>query len=149
LAGPTLWALAAVSFLAVYREMFETVLFTQALWIQSGSDGRRGVMTGLGAGALVLIVLAWLILKVGVRLPIGWMFGASSALLALLAVVLVGQGVAALQEAGLVSISALEIPAAPVLGIHPTVESIAAQIGVLVVILATFAWTHRSVKQIA
>jgi high-affinity iron transporter len=149
LAGHTLWALAAVSFLAVYREMFETVLFTQALWIQSGADGRRGAMAGLGVAALVLVILAWLILKVGVRLPLGWMFGASSALLALLAVVLVGQGVAALQEAGLVSINSLELPSAPVLGIHPTVESIAAQIALLVVILVVFAWTRRGVGQTA
>ena len=29
------WGLAAVSFLAVYREVFETVLFYQALWLQT------------------------------------------------------------------------------------------------------------------
>ena len=30
----TMWALALVSFLAVYREAFETVLFYQALWLK-------------------------------------------------------------------------------------------------------------------
>jgi high-affinity iron transporter len=149
LAGHTLWALASVSFLAVYREMFETVLFTQALWIQSGAEGRRGAMAGLGVAAVVLVILAWLILKVGVRLPLAWMFGASSALLALLAIVLVGQGVAALQEAGFVSISSLDIPSAPALGIHPTVESLAAQVALLVLILLVFAWTRRRVTQTA
>ena len=37
LAKRTLWAMAAVSFFAVYREMFEIVLFYQALW----AAGRR------------------------------------------------------------------------------------------------------------
>jgi high-affinity iron transporter len=77
------------------------------------------------------------------------MFGASSALLALLAIVLVGQGVAALQEAGLMSVSSLDIPSAPVLGVHPTVESIAAQVALLVVIVVVFGWTRRSVTQTA
>ena len=62
---------------------------------------------------------------------------------------LVGQGVAALQEAGFVSISSLDIPSAPALGIHRTVESIAAQIALLVLILVVFSRTHRSVTQTA
>ena len=39
LAGRTLWALAFVSFLAVYREAFETVLFYEALAVQAGPGG--------------------------------------------------------------------------------------------------------------
>ena len=35
LSSRTMWALALVSFLAVYREAFETVLFYQALWTQA------------------------------------------------------------------------------------------------------------------
>ena len=35
LSARTMWALALVSFLAVYREAFETVLFYQALWTQA------------------------------------------------------------------------------------------------------------------
>lgn len=149
LAGHTVWALAGVSFLAVYREMFETVLFTEALWIQAGADSRRGVLAGLGAAGLALVVLAWLILKVGVRLPLGWVFGAGSALLALLAVVLAGQGVAALQEAGVVSVSALDLPSAPALGIHPTLESLSVQVALLLTILGVFAWTHRGARRMA
>jgi high-affinity iron transporter len=149
LAGHTAWALAGVSFLAVYREMFETVLFTEALWLQAGADGRRGVLAGLGAAVLVLGLLVWLILWLGVHLPVGWVFGGSSALLALLAVVLAGQGVAALQEAGVVSVNALDLPAAPALGIHPTAESLSVQLALLVAILGVFAWTHRAARRTA
>ena len=39
LAKRTLWAMAAVSFFAVYREMFEIVLFYQALWPKPASRG--------------------------------------------------------------------------------------------------------------
>ena len=93
-------ALALVSFLAVYREVFETVLFYQALALQAGPDGHVPLLGGLLAGAVVLAVLSWVIVRGIVRLPLGVFFGASSALIALLAVVLAGKGIAALQEAG-------------------------------------------------
>lgn len=49
---------ALVAFLAVYREVFETVLFYQALWTQAEGTGRSAVLIGLGAGAAALVVLA-------------------------------------------------------------------------------------------
>jgi high-affinity iron transporter len=67
----------------------------------------------------------------------------------LLAVVLAGQGVAALQEAGVVPVSALDLPSAPALGIHPTLESLALQLALLLTILGVFAWTHRGARRMA
>ena len=47
LSGRTMWALGSISFLAVYREAFETVLFYQALWLEAwqrrAPRGGRGV----------------------------------------------------------------------------------------------------------
>src|SRR5207344_1149179 len=100
LAKGTLWALAGVSFLAVYREAFETVLFYQALWQQAGADARGAVIIGFVLGAITLGAVGWLIFRLGMRLPIGPFFAVSSWLLALLAVVFVGHGLKALQEAG-------------------------------------------------
>ncbi|MGH9337982.1 MAG: FTR1 family iron permease, partial [Vicinamibacteria bacterium] len=50
-------ALATVSFLAVYREAFETVLFYQALWLRSGSQAGGAVILGLVAGIALLLVV--------------------------------------------------------------------------------------------
>lgn len=92
--------MAGVSFLAVYRELFEIVLFYQTLWVRAGPEGRAAVLWGIAMAAVLLAVIGGAILKFSVRLPIGPFFGVPSALLALLAVVFVGNGVAALQEAG-------------------------------------------------
>ena len=46
-------ALASVSFFAVYREAFETVLFYQALWYQA-ENSQSAVIWGIIAGAAVL-----------------------------------------------------------------------------------------------
>ena len=37
LAERTLWAMAGISFLAVYRDLFEIILFYQSLWAQVGA----------------------------------------------------------------------------------------------------------------
>ncbi len=120
LSGRTRWALASIAFLAVYREAFETVLFYQALWIEAGPSGHVAVAGGFAAAAAGLVLLAWLILKMGLRLPVGWFFGVGSALMALLAVVLAGKGIAALQHAGRLPVEPLDLPSIPSLGVYPT-----------------------------
>jgi high-affinity iron transporter len=140
----TVWALAGLSFLAVYREAFETVLFYQALWVQAGDGGHGSILVGLLLAAAGLVLTAWLIFHYGVRLPIGLFFTASSTLLALLAVIFAGQGIAALQEAGAIGATLIEFPRVPALGIFPTAQSLGAQALVFAALLTGFAWTRIS-----
>lgn len=142
LARKTLWAMAAVSFLAVYREMFEVVLFYQALWVQAGEAGRAAVLGGMGVAAVALAVIGCAIMRYSVRLPIGPFFIATSALLAVLAVVFTGHGIAALQEAGIVGGTALGFDPVPLLGIYPSSEALGAQIIVLILAALGF-WSAR------
>ncbi|HME94333.1 MAG TPA: cytochrome c/FTR1 family iron permease [Methylomirabilota bacterium] len=143
LSGRTLWTLAAISFLAVYREAFETVLFYQALWVEAGPSGHLAVGAGCLAGFAGLVVIAWLILKLGLRLPLGWFFGVGSALMALLAVVLAGKGIAALQHAGKLPVGSLDLPTIPSLGVYPTWQGLVTQIVLVVVILGAFTFSRR------
>ncbi|TXF11395.1 FTR1 family protein [Pelomicrobium methylotrophicum] len=143
----TVSALVAVSFLAVYREVFETVLFYQALWTQTGDTGGGSILVGFLGGAAALVVISWGIFRYGVRLPIGPFFTVSSVLVALLAVVFVGQGVAALQEAGRLPADLVAFPRVPVLGIYPTVQSLAAQTAALLLVIAGFVWMQRAARK--
>jgi high-affinity iron transporter len=147
LSGRTMWALGSISFLAVYREAFETVIFYQALWLEAGPDGRIAVGAGFAAAAGGLVVLAWLILKVGLRLPLGWFFGVGSVLMALLAVVLAGKGIAALQEAGALPIGPLDLPSTPSLGLYPTWQGVLTQLAVLLLIVGAFAYSRRRARR--
>jgi high-affinity iron transporter len=144
LSGRTLWALASISFLAVYREAFETVLFYQALWVEAGPSGHLAVAAGCLAGFVGLALIAWLVLKLGLRLPLGWFFGVGSALMALLAVVLAGKGIAALQHAGKLPIGPLDLPTIPSLGVYPTWQGLVTQVALVLVILAAFTYSRRS-----
>ncbi len=134
------WFLFGLAFISVYREVFETILFYAAL-----SSAGRGwwLLAGVGAGALVLGIIAWLLLRTSRRLPIATFFSASSLLIALLAVVLTGKGIAALQEAGWMPVSLAPVPHVELLGIFPTWQSLAAQLAIVAVLIVGFALIHR------
>lgn len=125
----------ALAFVAVYREVFETILFYAALWGQ-GNDG--AILAGLGVGVLCLALITVLLLRYSARLPIGIFFSVSSWLVAILAVVLTGKGVAALQEAGWIAPSALSAPRLELLGVYPSIIGLTAQAAVLLLVLAFF-----------
>jgi high-affinity iron transporter len=132
-----------VSFLAVYREVFETVLFYEALAAQAGTGAAMPLLGGLAAAAVALVGLGWLIVRGGLRLPIGLFFGVSSVLIGLLAVVFVGKGIASLQEAALLPQHILDVPALPLLGVYPSVEGLAAQAVLVLIIAGGFLWSSR------
>jgi high-affinity iron transporter len=125
--GRSLWLLAFLAFIAVYREVFETILFFQALWLQTTPAGQSMVLVGALCGALALALVSWGLLRLSTRLPLGVFFGASAFLMYLLAIVFAGKGIVALQEAGTLPISSVAFPRVDLLGIYPTVQSLAAQ----------------------
>jgi high-affinity iron transporter len=122
-----LGALAGLVFVAVYREAFETVLFYQALAAQAGPAGARPLAAGIGAGLVLLAVIALAVFRFGSRMPMRRFFAASSVLLYALAVVLAGHGIAALQEAAWLPATLVPGPTIEWLGVHPTLEGLAVQ----------------------
>ncbi|KRB93117.1 cytochrome c/FTR1 family iron permease [Noviherbaspirillum sp. Root189] len=138
----TLWAMAGISFLAVYRELFEVILFYETLWAQVGADGQGAVIGGIVAAAILLVLLGGGILRYSVRLPIGPFFAATSGLLALMAIVFVGNGVAALQEAGVLPSTLVNFFTLPLLGIHPTSQGLSLQAATLLLVI-TGLWLNR------
>jgi len=137
------FALSAVAFLAVYREGFETVLFYAALFTTSdGSIGATaGIVSGMFFGFLVLGIVYFLMQRYSVRLPLKPFFGVTSALLYVMAFSFAGQGVAELQEAGIVSITPLRwAPAVPALGIFPTTQTLLSQLFIATALLGALVW---------
>src|SRR5690348_4210557 len=134
------WFLFSLAFIAVYRELFETILFYAAL----SAEGNAGaVIAGAVAGAAALAVVAFVMLRFSQKLPVGKFFTYSSVLIAVLAVVLAGKGVAALQEAGLIGVAPLShVPRISVLGIFPTGQVIAAQVVTLIALIVGFKWNQ-------
>ena len=135
------WFLFGLAFIVVYREVFETILFYAALWNQE--NGGTILAGGLSAVAL-LAVIAAVMLRYSRKLPITQFFALSAILIVILAVVLAGKGIGALQEAGMIPITPLEfVPRAPMLGLFPSLEAVGAQLLTLAAVVAGFAANRR------
>jgi len=139
LSAGTLWGLAGLSFIAVYREVFETILFYQALWVQADAPAQASLLAGIGAGAAALAVLAWLIMRYSTRLPLRQFFSVTSIFMFVLAVIFAGKGIAALQEAGKLPLDPVSFPRIDLLGIYPNLQGLALQAG-LVVLAVIILW---------
>lgn len=139
------WFLFLLAFIVVYREVFETILFYATMWSQGG---HRALLAGALTAAGVLALIAWAMLRYSRRLPITQFFAVSSILIAVLAVVLAGKGVAGLQEAGLLSITPFAgAPRSDLLGLYPTVQTLLAQAAAVVVVAIGFMTNQRASLQ--
>jgi len=107
--------LFAISFTAMFRESFETAVFLQGLAIDSAS----GTLWGTAAGAVALVGLVVFVSRVGYRLPMKPLFNASTVVLVLTAVVLLGKGLHAFQEMGLLPLAPIRLVEVEALGVFP------------------------------
>ena len=139
-AGSTV-ALVLVGFTAVYREGFETALFYQSL-LSFGSGLGTWVAAGLGLGIVALIIAAWLIFKLGRKLPIKAFLSTAVILLMATSVAFLGNAVRALQEADVIGLHRwASWPRPPIfvsqsLGYWPSRETLLAQAVLAAIYLA-------------
>lgn len=126
-----LWGVAGLSFIAVYREILETALFYETLWLQSAQA--LPLIAGAATAGFGLITLGWLVFRVGTRLPLRQFFQINGALMFALAIVFTGKGVSALQEAGWVGATFVDLPRVDWLGLYPTMQSTGAQLAILTI----------------
>ncbi|BDT24184.1 FTR1 family iron permease [Citrobacter freundii] len=132
------------SFLAVYREGAETVLFYYAL-IGDANDisGHMAIAAGFVIGCVVLLV-AWLIMRYSVvRLPLKPFFMFTGSFMYLMAFVFAGKGVLELVEGKLFQPTLINgFPEISWLGIYPYVETLLPQAILLLAALAAL-WVMR------
>jgi high-affinity iron transporter len=142
LTARNLLMLAVLSFLAVYREAAETVLFTQALLLDA-PRAEAQVWMGAAAGLLAVVVIAVVTTRTVVQLPVSAFFAVSSALLCLLSISFAGSGLYALVSAGYLQPRPVRFPEVEWLGIHPDLTSLAVQLAILLVIAGAAVASFR------
>jgi len=142
-----LTGLAFMAFLAVYREVFESVLFFQTLWLQTNETGHGYITGGAVSAFAALILVAWLLFKFSVRLPLKLFFSVNTVFLYLLAIVFVGKGIAGLQEAGKLPVSYVNFFKLDALGIYPNLQSLGMQLLMIVIAVLLFFYTRIKVSR--
>ena len=139
-------SLAMLSFLAVFREGAETVIFYESIY--SMSQDAHGMWVGGLTAAAVLIVIFLILRFTSVKIPIGPFFLVTSILMAALVVIFAGGGIHALIEGDLIEGTYLStVPTNDWIGLYPYVETITAQviaaIAVVVLFVVGFIKKHR------
>ena len=134
-------SLMLIGFTSVYREGFETALFFQAL--NSFGKGLGGyVAAGALTGVVALAIVAFLIFKMGRKLPIRVFMSVAVVLIMATSVAFLGNAIRALQEADKIGFTALSgwprlsIFLAQGTGYYPTAQGVIAQGTLTLVYLA-------------
>ena len=130
------WALASLSFLAVFREGAETVMFYEALFTMD-PGGAASIWQGFAVGVVLLVAIFLLIRFTSVKIPLRPFFAVTSFLMAVLVVIFAGGGAHALYEGDL--IPGTYVPGWPTydyLGIYPYRETLGFQVFMLLVVVA-------------
>ncbi|MDZ7845586.1 MAG: FTR1 family protein [Owenweeksia sp.] len=140
--------LAFLSFLVVFREAFESVLFLSALSLEVGDNHQAAFSAGIVTAFVVLGVLSVMLLRYSKKLPIPLLFRYSALVISFLAVVLVGKGVHAIQEAGVVSISPFPVNLRlSLIGLYPSYETLLSQVFVIGLIIFLWSLGNRVMKK--
>ena len=131
-------SLAMLSFLAVFREGAETVIFYESIY--SMNRDAQGMWIGGIAAGVVLLVIFLVLRFTSVKIPIGPFFLVTSILMAVLVVIFAGGGIHALIEGDLIDGHYLSsVPTNDWIGLYPYVECLAAQAIAAIAVLALFA----------
>lgn len=131
-------SLAMLSFLAVFREGAETVIFYESIY--SMSQDAHGMWIGGIAAAVVLLAIFLILRFTSVKIPIGPFFLVTSILMAVLVVIFAGGGIHALIEGDLIDGHYLSsVPTNDWIGLYPYVECLAAQAIAAIAVIVLFA----------
>ena len=133
-----------LGFSTVYREGFETVLFLQALELNSGlAVVLEGV--ALGGAAVLAVAVATFVLER--KLPYKKMLIVTGVLLTVVLMIMMGKTVRIMQGVGWVPITPIDIDppywTGIWLGIFPTVETLVAQLGGGVFVIGSYFLAER------
>lgn len=148
-----------LSFFTIYREGFETVLFYQAMF-GFAKYMESYVALGFVIGMATLLVIYFVMRKLGKRLPLRVLFGLTMGIGAYLSIAFLGNAVRELQILDIVpytsmmgTIPRLDINMATMTGIYPTLETVVAQIMLLSVYMSASTYVlilrPRKEKRIA
>ena len=142
-----MFGIAFFSFMVVFREAFESVLFLQAISLETQPEHQSSIGLGVLAAFALIALFAILFVKYAKKIPVRQLFRYSAWVITLLALILIGKGVHSIQEAGWLSITGFPVSVSvDWLGIYPTIETVAAQIILFVIMLLLYYGSNRKTR---
>lgn len=135
-------SLFGLSFLSVFREGAETILFYVGILPKiSLSDFLLGILMAL----VVLAAAAWVMLKTSVKLPIPKLFKLLTWVIYFLGFKILGVSLSALQLTGHLNRTILPgIPAIEAIGFYPTLQTVLGQLAFIIAIVLLQWWMTKT-----
>ena len=139
--------LGSVAFMGVFREVFETVVFLRALLVESQAHSSWSLGLGVSSALFLVLTFSWMSVRWSARLPLRNLFQLSSLIMFFLSFVLLGKGIHALQETGLIPVTGFGLSYQwDLVGLYPYYETLMAQ-GALVLLLVCWSlWDKRNLN---
>lgn len=138
-----IWGLAILSFIVVFREAFESIIFLSSISIKSAGSN-AGMFSALIAVAVIIAGIGYIFNRITKNIPVRQLFRYSSAMLAILAIILIGKGVRSLQEAGYIDIASLPFNGSiPTLGFYATWPTLLAQLALISIIGGLWYYSNQ------
>lgn len=126
-------AMASVSFLSVFREGAETIVFYAGI---APKMSTFEFVMGILLAVAILAIVAVVFMKLSHRIPIHRFFAVATILIYVLAFKIIGVSLHTLQLTNVIDMTVLpRLPIIDVIGFYPTNETIMAQLGLLVIIV--------------
>jgi len=143
--GAIFRGLMLIGFTSVYREGFEVVLFLQTIRLKAGS---HVVLEGVSVGVALTLIVAMLTFVVHYRLPYKRMLVLTGAMLGVVMLVMVGEQVQEMQQAGWISTTTININMPDWLNtwfaVFPTVESLLSQVAAAAIVIGSYFVARRA-----
>lgn len=141
LENKSLLVLSGISFMSVFREAFEVVLFLRAIWDDVGQAGHASIGFGILSAFILIFVFSYYAVKFSQRIPVRQLFTISSIIMALLSIILTGKGIHSLQEAGIIGVNTLLNVRIDLLGIYPSIQTTIGQVVIIGLLLYLWNWS--------
>ncbi|WP_226584639.1 FTR1 family iron permease [Halobacillus litoralis] len=139
------WMLALITFIAVFREGAETIIFYLGL---APSIRLSQLLIGMGSALIFLVVLGVLIIRLSVKIPVRPFFLAASILIYYIAFKFAGVSVHALQITDIIPVHQIKgMTTIDLLGFYPTWETVLVQAALLAVIASQYAMAAKRKRE--
>jgi high-affinity iron transporter len=142
IAKGSLMSFAFISFLSVFREGAETIIFYTGI---TPYISLAELIVGIGLALVVLILAGFALIHYGVKIPVRLFFQSATILIYLLAFKILGISIHALQISDVLSTTTVErLPFISWIGMYPTYETTIPQLLLLFIIFFTTYWVKKS-----
>lgn len=137
----SIFAMAAISFLSVFREGAETLVFYAGIAPKMETSQ---FILGIVVALILLALLAIVLFKASGKIPIHKFFAVATVLIYVLAFKIIGVSLHTLQLTNKISTSIIDgLPVINMIGFYPTVETMIGQAILLALVVATIIYKKK------